>query len=255
MRWRILVTPPLDGVDNMALDHALLDRARSGDEAVLRIYAWRGPTLSLGRNQPACGLYDVDEARRRDIGIVRRPTGGRALLHHREVTYSVTAAAASAPPRESYARINRLLLDGLRRLGVDAALAPPAGAAPPPSAAPCFETPAAGEVVAGGRKLIGSAQWRDRDALLQHGSILVDDDQPVVAALTRVPVHTPPRPATLRNLLGRVPAVSEVAGALRASVAENEDPAVGELAVDDGLAAAARAHAEQYADDRWTWRR
>jgi lipoate-protein ligase A len=255
MRWRILVTPPLDGVDNMALDHALLDRARSAGEAVLRVYGWRRPTLSLGRNQPARGLYDLPAAGRLGVAVLRRPTGGRALLHHREVTYSVTAPAAGRAVRESYARINRLLLDGLRRLGVDAALAAPAGAARPPSVAPCFEAPTAGEVVVGGRKLVGSAQWRDGDALLQHGSILIDDDQPLVAALTQAPVPPPPPPATLRALLGRAPSLVEVADALRASVAEREDPAVGELPADDGLAAAARAYAARYADDDWTWRR
>ena len=116
--------------------------------------------------------------------MVRRPTGGRALLHHREITYSVTAPVSTRDSlRESYARINRLLVDGLTRLGVAVEVATPRERALPPSAAPCFERPAAGELVVNGRKLVGSAQWRDEGAMLQHGSILVEDDQPLVSAL------------------------------------------------------------------------
>src|SRR5689334_12950551 len=112
MHWRILFTPPLSAVDNMALDGALLDRAREGGETVLRVYGWRSPTLSFGRNQRARGLYDGQAAAERGIEVVRRPTGGRAVLHHREVTYSVTGPApAGHGLGESYGRINRLLLD------------------------------------------------------------------------------------------------------------------------------------------------
>jgi lipoate-protein ligase A len=125
MHWRFLVSPPLDGVSNMALDQALMDRARVTGAWTFRIYAWSEPTLSFGRNQTARGRYDLDVIQARGIGTVRRPTGGRAILHHREITYSVTGPAAldGAPGgglRESYARINRLLLTGLRALGAEA---------------------------------------------------------------------------------------------------------------------------------------
>ena len=142
MRWRLLYTPELPAVENMALDAALMERARLTEERVFRVYTWRRPTLSLGRNQTARGLYDPDTARARGVDVVRRPTGGRAVLHHREVTYSVTGPAASESDgeslRDAYASINRLLLDGLRRLGVRAELARPAVRAPLPSGAPCF---------------------------------------------------------------------------------------------------------------------
>ncbi|OYV73430.1 MAG: hypothetical protein B7Z72_02540 [Gemmatimonadetes bacterium 21-71-4] len=97
VRWRSLVSPPLPGVVNMAWDQALMARARRTGEAVLRVYAWAGPTLSLGRNQRARGAYDLGRAAARGVAIVRRPTGGRALLHHHEVTYSVTAPDAIGP--------------------------------------------------------------------------------------------------------------------------------------------------------------
>src|SRR5215210_4848764 len=88
--WRTLVSGPADGVENMAIDDALLDRARGSGECVIRLYEWARPTLSLGRNQAARGQYDLARARELGIDFVRRPTGGRAVLHHREVTYSVT---------------------------------------------------------------------------------------------------------------------------------------------------------------------
>ena len=96
----------------MALDHALMERARRTGESVLRVYAWASPVLSLGRNQRARDVYDDAELARRGVSVVRRPTGGRALLHHREITYSVTAPASSTEPLgATYNRVNALLLD------------------------------------------------------------------------------------------------------------------------------------------------
>src|SRR5512143_3038322 len=110
MHWSLLLTPPLSGAENMALDEALLERAAATGGAVFRVYSWAEPTLSFGRNQSVRGTYDASRARERGVAVVRRPTGGRSLLHHREVTYSVTAPATFLGSfRESYARINRLL--------------------------------------------------------------------------------------------------------------------------------------------------
>lgn len=255
MPWRLLLSPPLPGAENMALDDALLERARTTGESVLRVYAWAGPTLSFGRHQTARSAYSSARAAQQGVAVVRRPTGGRAILHHREVTYSVTAPVTAEPLRASYARINRLLLDGLARLGVTATLADPATRAPLPGIGPCFETPTTGEVVVGGRKLVGSAQWRDAGALLQHGSILVDDDQAMLARLATAPLPDVPPPATLREALGRAPAVDEVAAALFAAVRALEDGHAAPLAADDRLEARADAARARYADDAWTWRR
>jgi lipoate-protein ligase A len=256
MHWKLLLTPPLDGAHNMALDEALLERARASREAVFRVYTWAEPTLSLGRTQRARGIYSAGRARARGVSVVRRPTGGRALLHHREITYSVTAPlAGDASLRESYARINRLLVGGLQRLGVGVEIAMPAERSLPPSASPCFERPAAGELVIDGRKLVGSAQWRDEGAMLQHGSILVEDDQPLVAELAADAVPAPAPAATLRAALGRVPAVDEVAAALFDAVRAGECPDATELQLDSTIEAATRRALDRYRDDRWTWRR
>ncbi len=254
-RWRILTTPPTSGAENMALDEALMSRARESGEWVMRVYGWSSPTISLGRNQTARGRYDLDRIRARRLGVVRRPTGGRAILHDREITYSVTAPVAGAGDlRQSYERINRLLLAALRDLGVDARVADRAKRAAGPGMAPCFDEPSEGELVTGGRKLAGSAQWRVDGALLQHGSILVEDDQTALADLTVEPQRAVPPPATLAEALGRRPATSDVAAALAGAVRALEDPDAAELTIDEKLRARTSALVVRYLDDAWTWR-
>ncbi|MDQ6828874.1 MAG: lipoate--protein ligase family protein [Gemmatimonadota bacterium] len=255
LRWRTLVTPPTTGAENMALDDALLERARATGEATLRIYAWSSPTLSLGRNQPAAGLYDVSRAAELGVSFVRRQTGGRAVLHHREATYSVTAPTAPMGAlRESYSRINRLLIDALARLGVRASEAEPAGRSPLPGIAPCFETPVAGEIVVGGRKLVGSAQWRDRDALLQHGSILLANDQWMASALLLDPVAPPPPPATLSALVSPVPTLADVASAFGAALRGREDVDAAPLILDQMTMHHMDEARHHFENDAWTWR-
>lgn len=254
--WRLLLTPPAGGAQNMALDEALMSRARDTGEFTLRVYSWLDPTLSLGRNQSARRVYDVDRIRRRGLRVVRRPTGGRAILHHREITYSVTAPAADAGDlRESYDRINRVLVAGLERLGVRTEIASPAERAMPPGPSPCFDAPAAGELVLDGKKIAGSAQWRSDGALLQHGSILVEDDQSALADLMLDPRASVPPPATLAAALGHSPSPRMMADALAAAVKQIEDPRAGELTLEPEVRARAEALVVHYEDDAWTWRR
>lgn len=254
--WRLLVTPPAPGADNMALDEALMARAVDSGEWVLRVYSWAAPTVSLGRNQTATGRYDLDRVRSRGLAVVRRPTGGRAILHHREITYSVTAPVADAGDlRASYERINRLLVDGLRRLGVAATVAHPATRAVAPGMAPCFDAPADGELTLDGRKLAGSAQWRSDGALLQHGSILVADDQSALAELAIDAQRSVPPPATLSEALGSTPSPALLADALAEAVRAIEDPSASELVLEDSVRARASGLVVRYLDDAWTWRR
>jgi lipoate-protein ligase A len=257
--WRLIVTPPASGAENMALDEALMERARTADEWVLRVYSWSSPTISLGRNQTARDRYDLDRVAAIGASIVRRPTGGRAILHDREITYSVTAPAAEAGDLgESYGRINRVLIAGLDALGargVQAAAADPSGRSAAPGMSPCFDVPAEGELTVNGRKLAGSAQWRADGALLQHGSILVEDDQSLLISLARDQRAPIPRPATLSEALGRQPSVGEMAAALADAVRALEDPDARELELDDTIRARASALVVRYLDDDWTWRR
>jgi len=240
----------------MAVDDALLARARVTGECVLRLYEWEQPTLSLGRNQTARGQYDLDRARELGVGFVRRQTGGRAVLHHREFTYSVTGpSSVMGSLRESYARVNQLLLTTLRRLGVAATVAGRAERAPSPGIAPCFDLPVEGELILGHRKLVGSAQWRDETAFLQHGSILVDDDQPLAAALLRLPTAAPPPAATLREVLGRAPMMSDLAMAFTDALVTLEDAEASPLVVDRALEHSIAGARVRFLDGHWTWRR
>lgn len=255
-RWRLLLTPAAAGAENMALDEALMSRARETGDWTLRVYSWSRPTISFGRNEAARRHYDPERIGARGLAVVRRPTGGRAILHDREITYSVTAPVADAGDlHASYDRINRLLVAGLAELGVDARVAARDTRGATPGPAPCFNEPWAGELTLGGRKLAGSAQWRSNGALLQHGSILVEDDQ---SSLTRFWIDAPatiPAPATLAQALGRAPAAEDLYGALATAVRGLEDPCAEPLAVDGQLRAQAERLVVHYADDTWTWYR
>jgi len=178
--WRLLVTPAADGATNMAIDEAILHAIADGKgRPTLRFYQWAPPCLSLGYNQP---YAHVDEAACLRLGYtwVRRPTGGRAILHCDELTYSVIAAADE--PRvaggivESYRRLSAGLLAGLRILGAAAFQAQEEKIVNPQSGAACFDTPSNYEIVAGGKKLIGSAQMRRRGVILQHGALPLTGD-------------------------------------------------------------------------------
>jgi lipoate-protein ligase A len=258
-RWRLLDTPPAPGAWNMAVDEALADGVREGGPPVLRVYRWSPPCLSLGRNQPSGG-YDRVEIGRRGMDVVRRPTGGRAVLHHRELTYSVAAREdALGTLRQAYAAINRALVAGLRTLGIDAALQP-AGPdrAPIPSLAPCFEQPVEGEVTAAGRKLVGSAQRRERGVMLQHGSLPLHDDQSAVAGLM-LPRHAAAAaaeaPATLAGLLGAEPAWDALVDALARGWEESFGVGLERGVLSREEEARAGVHRARYEDPAWTWHR
>jgi lipoate-protein ligase A len=242
----------------MARDAALLARAAKSGESVFSVYSWQRPTLSFGRNQRALGQYDRTRLNERNVDVVRRPTGGRAILHHREITYSVTAPIRDDESlRAAYDRINRILIAGLAALGVRATIAH-GGKSLTPGPIPCFELPAEGEIIAGGRKLIGSAQWRGESAFLQHGSILIDDDQSSLASLAAQgstdAARLPPPPATLRSLLGRAPDSGEVADAMFDAVSGSEG-VCGALLLEDEVRDAALGLVPEFLDDEWTWRR
>ncbi|HUL03958.1 MAG TPA: lipoate--protein ligase family protein [Gemmatimonadales bacterium] len=206
--WRVCVEPDgCTGAENMALDQALLDEAAAQGTATLRLYRFNPSCLSLGRNQKDLHPDGVD--------VVRRPTGGGAVWHEHEVTYAVAAPIEPfGSLRAAYHAIHALIATALRTLGVEATLAPHRRLIPPsphPTVA-CFSTPIGGEILANGRKLVGSAQLRQGPAFLQHGSILLDGTQEMVA---RVGCGTwDGYETTLRTVLGRVAGFEEVATAV-----------------------------------------
>lgn len=243
----------------MALDEALAEGVADGGAPVLRFYRWSPACLSLGRNQPARGLYDLEALRAAGIDVVRRPTGGRAVLHDHELTYSVAVrAGVLGTPRQSYAAINRALVAGLRRLGVRATLQPRGeGRAPPPSTVPCFREPVEGEVVVAGRKLVGSAQRRIGQTLLQHGSLLLSGDQSRTASfLLRAGFGGGSRDSgCLSDHLDPLPGWGALVAALAAGWADE----TGAAPAPDGPTARELAGADllrrRYSDMAWTFHR
>lgn len=181
--WRLILSSPQSGKMNMALDAAILEAVGRGSVLpTLRLYAWDPPCLSLGYSQP---YSDVDLARVHACGwdVVRRPTGGRAILHTDELTYSVIGPKSD--PRlegglmDSYRRISRALFTALDKLGLPVEVH--SGKNPQAHHQPvCFENPSDFEITVRGKKIIGSAQARKKDGILQHGSL------PLTGDLTRI---------------------------------------------------------------------
>ena len=184
--WRLWVDEtPRPGWANMAIDQALLDRADQHGESWLRLYTWSPHCLSFGRHEPATRRYDVDRIADMGIDTVRRPTGGRAVWHSKELTYALVAPSASfGSLRSAYTEIHGMLASALRGMGLTASLARRTGSIPLDAGA-CFSQAAGGEVMNGTQKVVGSAQFRLGRALLQHGSILLQDEQQLVRVLAR----------------------------------------------------------------------
>jgi lipoate-protein ligase A len=134
-------------------------------------------------------------------------------------------------------------------------VAAPFRRSPAPNGLPCFAEPSAGELVHEGRKLVGSAQYREDGAVLQHGSILIDDDQARIPTFMLAPPSPVPPPATLRAILGRAPSVAEVYEALADAVARVDGVTARSLDLDAATRADAERLADHYRDARWTWRR
>jgi lipoyl(octanoyl) transferase len=287
--WRLILgdgggLAPLDGPSNMGVDMALLEAVRLGAAPVVRLYRWSPACLSFGRNQPARGLYDLAATAARAIHFVRRPTGGQAVLHADELTYAVVAPVALiGRPRDAYRRINHALVAGLRALGLRAELAPAsARAASPaaPTAAPstavvgsaraprewsmaCFRRPEAGEVMASGRKLVGSAQRMEGRVILQHGSLLLGGSQAVAEELLLEGGYgSSPAGAdraagwtTLDAELGQRPTLERLAGALAGGFERALGTSLAPATMTGSEAAGARRLKERYGSEAWTWRR
>lgn len=277
-RFQLYVDGPEHGAWNMAVDEALMAVARSG-AATLRFYTWEPGCVSLGRNQstPARVQGRSRDDLRPGADVVRRPTGGRSVYHRQELTYSVTVPDRLwGGPRALYRRVNRALRSGILSLGAALDPVPPAGldsrkpgqrSAPcgsEPAYArhealgprPCFRAPAPGEVTAGGRKLVGSAQWRHGGVLLQHGSVLLVNDQRL-GDLREVPAERPEIGAVgLSELLPVLPKRSDLIRALAVAFGREFGCLLERAALAPALEGRARELVEKkYRTREWTWRR
>jgi len=242
----------------MALDQALFSAVQAGAAPVLRLYRWQPACLSLGRHQRAIGVYDPELARSQGVDIVRRPTGGLAVLHDAELTYAVIAPAPPlGGPRTAYLHINEALVAALRALGAPAAVSGSGEShSPSPNAVhPCFQRPAPGEVVAGGRKLVGSAQRVEQRTILQHGSILLAGSQGAVLALQPASPGGGSGEVTLSELLGRVPDWGQLVAAIGTAFEARFGIRLAPSALDSVERAGVLAELERFESDAWTWRR
>jgi lipoate-protein ligase A len=213
--WRLIQTPTAQGAWNMAVDEAILESVlRSDSLPTLRLYAWDPPCLSLGRAQP---YADVDVPRLESHGweVVRRMTGGRAILHTDELTYSVTGSADE--PRltgsilESYNRLARALLAAVHDLGLPVEMKEGKADASGTTNPVCFEVPSTYEITVKGKKLIGSAQARRKESVLQHGSLPLTGDLTRICQALVFPDESA-REAAAQRLLARATTVESVLG-------------------------------------------
>lgn len=185
--WYFVNSGPCDPAYNMALDEALLHWHSEGQiPPVIRFYEWNSAALSVGYFQKAQRDIDFEQLHSLNIGFVRRPTGGRAVLHEHELTYSmiVSEQYPNMPKTvtEAYRVLSEGLLNGFRNLGLDAYFSIPQtseekDALAKPKSAVCFDAPSWYELVVEGKKIAGSAQTRQDGVILQHGAILIDLDE------------------------------------------------------------------------------
>jgi len=254
--WTLLIDEARPGWENMAIDSALLDLAVREGGLFLRLYQWAPYCLSFGRHEPALRRYDGARIRSLGIDCVRRPTGGRAVWHARELTYAVAAPVARfGGLRQAYRELHEMLAAAVLELGAVPALAL---AAEPrllvPAAGPCFASPAGGEVLVGGRKVVGSAQLQRAGAFLQHGSLLLQDGQELVGSLAGMPLGTS-ADAPLSRLLGRRVEFAEAAAAVSAAAEARLGGVIRQPGLPAAVQHAAEAYADQFRGDAWTWRR
>lgn len=186
--WQLIVDEvPHKGSLNMAVDDYLFRSLEDNSQTYLRFYKWGKPTVSLGYSQNIQKVVDIDYCRQNGIDIVRRITGGKMVLHHREVTYSICSSDSetfTSTLKGSYKSISQALICGLEKMG----LAPYLAGASPSSYArvslPCFSYPARDEIEVGEKKIVGSAQKRVGSHFIQHGSIPLEDDSGLLESVS-----------------------------------------------------------------------
>jgi lipoate-protein ligase A len=259
--FRLLVTEPLDGAFNMALDEALLlGRLANGAPPTLRFFAWRPPTISLGYGQPLDHRIDGAAASALGIGLVRRPTGGSAILHEGpdlELTYSVVACAGdfdgAADLLETYRWIGAALAAGIRRLGAPVEMVPVQPSDPTAMPTFCFARTGSYELEIAGLKVVGSAQRRQGAGFLQHGAVMLGAAPERLRAV--FPTERDPLAGmtTLEAVLRRRPSFDETMTALAEGFREANrlELTPGGLGPDE-LERAESLVREKYSTERWT---
>jgi len=186
--WYLIVDGvPRKGAWNMAVDDHLFHSLGDNPSTSLRFYQWERPTVSLGYSQSAQRAVNLEFCRKNGIDIVRRMTGGKLVLHHQEVTYSICssdAAVFSEKLMDSYRMISEALICGLERMGIRCSLAGETPSFYARGRLPCFSHPARDEIEVEGKKIVGSAQKRTKNRFIQHGSIPLIKEEKLLRAVS-----------------------------------------------------------------------
>lgn len=268
-QWRVITHPFLAGYENMAIDEAILHGVSSGKQPpTLRLYGWSPFCLSLGYGQ-ATSDADSERLHAHGWGIVRRPTGGKAILHGDELTYSVALPIdhelAQGDVVSSYRRISTALMHALEQLGI-APQSEQQAKGNKGLGAVCFEVPSHYEITVYGRKLIGSAQVRRKAGILQHGTLPLWGDiaricdalaYPNEADRATAKTHVRERAITLSEVLGdNTPNIEVVAEAMVAGFAQAFDLTFTHQDISpDEEAHALQLMRDTYANNAWTYKR
>jgi lipoate-protein ligase A len=186
--WDLIINEtPLDGSWNMAMDEFLFQSLADEPQTFLRFYSWKNPTVSLGYSQRVLEVADVEFCQKNRIDIVRRITGGKLVLHHKEITYSLASSDTeifTSNLNDSYRLISEALMEGLKKMDLAPTLASPAPQEYVRGNLPCFSYPSRNEVEVFGKKIIGSAQKRVGTKFIQHGSIPLEEDDDLLTSIS-----------------------------------------------------------------------
>jgi lipoate-protein ligase A len=215
--WNFINTGPNSGFINMQTDLYLLDKAiKDKIDAILRVYSWDPPALSTGRNQPHEG-FNLALCEELGIDIVKRPTGGRALFHQGEITYSLVVRADILPGgnsvRESYKDISGALIKACEYIGVKN-ISISSSREPYTASRACMAISTGADLEIEGRKIAGSAQLRKKGYIMQHGSILLNQDFALAARLFNVPPDSL-KCINLSSIINPLPVYDELADIIK----------------------------------------
>jgi lipoyl(octanoyl) transferase len=274
-KWMFINSGPQSASYNMAMDDALLELHSKGRiPPVVRFYEWSPATLSIGYFQKAAEAVDLEKVKEMGLGFVRRPTGGRAVLHERELTYSIIVSESHPDMpetvTEAYRVISAGLLEGFRNLGLQAEFAVPASrkerdALKQPKSAVCFDAPSWYELVVEGRKAAGSAQTRQKGVILQHGAIPVSMDLDKLVSVFHFPTEDHRRrmkeklekkAVSIEELSGRSMEMTEVTEAFRSGFEQALDIELLERDPDKEILELVRQlEEEKYSNDSWNFKK
>jgi len=256
--WFLIIDQvPLKGSLNMAVDEFLLNSLGDEPQTYLRFYQWERPTVSLGYSQPVSRVVNIEHCHSHGIDLVRRMTGGKLVVHHQEVTYSICSSDIeifTSTLHGSYRLVSQALMRGLEKMGLKPRLAENSPFFYVRSTMPCFSYPAPNEIEIEGKKIVGSAQKRVGRKFLQHGSIPLQHDEKLLCEVSLfTEKNDGPRMSSLSEALGRKIDFRWTVGLLVAGISEFFGVSfIAKSFNQREMDLILRIQAEKYEDENWT---